>query len=84
VKTPHRSVTTLQIYPGFNEALLHTFKLKVNVMANQLKLCCVVLDELAIKENVSYNLSLNNLQVVVFMLKYLGENAGAMQFHIAF
>jgi len=24
-------------------------------MANQLKLCCVVLDELAIKENVSYN-----------------------------
>ena len=44
-----------QIYPGFNKALLDTFKLKVNVMADQLKLCCVVLDELAIKENVSYN-----------------------------
>jgi len=42
-----------QIYPGFNKALLDTFKLKVNVMADQLKLCCVVLDELAIKENVS-------------------------------
>jgi len=24
-------------------------------MADQLKLCCVLLDELAIKENVSYN-----------------------------
>jgi hypothetical protein len=44
-----------QIYPGFNKALLDTFKLKVNVMADQLKLCCVVLDELAIKENVPYN-----------------------------
>ena len=35
--------------------MLDTFKLKVNVMADQLKLCCVILDELAIKENVAYN-----------------------------
>jgi len=35
--------------------LLDTFKIKVNPMADQLKLCCVVFDELAIKENVSYN-----------------------------
>jgi len=34
---------------------LETFKIKVNVMAHKLKLCCVVFDELAIKENVSYN-----------------------------
>ena len=33
--------------------LLDSFKLKVNVMADQLKLCCVVFHELAIKENVS-------------------------------
>jgi len=50
VKTLHRSLTKLEIYPGFNEALLDAFKLKVNVMADQLKLCCVVLDELAIKD----------------------------------
>ena len=55
MKTLHRSVTKLQIYPGLNRALLDTFKIKVNVMADQLKLCCVVFDELAIKENVSYN-----------------------------
>ena len=36
-----------------HKALLDTFK--VNVMADQLKLCCVVLDELEIKENVSSN-----------------------------
>jgi len=52
VKTLHRNVT---IYPGFNKALLDTFKLNVNVMPDQLKLCCVVFDELAINENVSYN-----------------------------
>ena len=55
MKTLQGSVTKLKIYPGFNKALLDTFKIKVNVMADQLKLCCVVLDELAIKENVSYN-----------------------------
>ena len=55
MKTLHKSATKLKIYPGFNKALLDTFKIKVNVMADQLKLCCVVFDELAIKENVSYN-----------------------------
>jgi len=55
VKTLHRSVTKLKIYSVFNKALLDTFKIKVNVMADQLKLCCVVFVELAIKENVSCN-----------------------------
>ena len=49
------STSTFQIFPGFNKALLDTFKIKVTVMADQLKLCCVIFDELAIKENVSYN-----------------------------
>jgi len=35
--------------------LLDIFKIKVTITADQLKLCCVVFDELAIKENVSYN-----------------------------
>ena len=42
VKTLQGSVTKLKIYPGFNKALLDTFKIKVNVMADQLKLCCVI------------------------------------------
>ena len=41
----------LKIYPGFYKALLDTFK--INVMADQLRLGCVVFDDLAIKENVS-------------------------------
>ena len=55
MKILHRSVTKLQIFSGFSKALLDTFKLKVSVMADQLKLCCVLLDELAIKENGSNN-----------------------------
>jgi len=75
----------LQIYPDFNKALLDTFKLKVNIVADQLKLCCIVLDELARKENVSLDITLsmvqwkiwemleniNILPVVVFKLKGL-------------
>jgi hypothetical protein len=34
---------------------LDTFKIKDIVMADQLKSCCVIFDELVIKENVSYN-----------------------------
>jgi len=80
VKTLHRSVTKLQIYPSFNKALLDTFKLKVNVMTDQLKLCCVLLRELAIKENVSCMMRwkilemleyFNIFPVVVFILKVL-------------
>ena len=52
MKTLQRSVTKLKIYPGFNKALLDTFKIKVTVMADQLKLCCVIFDELAIKDEV--------------------------------
>jgi len=43
----------LKIYPGFNKALLDTFK--INVIADQSKLYCVVFDELSVKEHVSYN-----------------------------
>jgi len=55
VKTTHRSVTKLKIYPGFNKALLDTFKIKVNVKVDQSKLCCIVFEELAIKLNVACN-----------------------------
>ena len=48
-------VTKLNIYPGFNKALLDTFKIKVNVMSDQTKYCCVVFEELVIKENVSFS-----------------------------
>jgi len=54
-KILHRSVTKLKIYLGFNKILLDTSKIKVSVMADQLKICCVDFDELAIKENVSFN-----------------------------
>jgi len=33
-------------------------------MADQLKLCCVVLDELAVKEHVSYNPELDEVEDV--------------------
>jgi len=39
----------------FNKPLLDIFKIKVNVMADQSKLCYVVFDELAIKDNVTNN-----------------------------
>jgi len=55
VKILHRSVTKLKIYPGFNKALLDTIKIKANVMADQMKFWCIVFNELAIKENISYN-----------------------------
>jgi len=53
----HRDVTKLKMYPRFNKALLDIVKIKVNLMADQSKLCCAIFDELAIKEtNMSYNL----------------------------
>lgn len=55
VKTLRRSVKKLKIYPGFNRNLLNTFKVKVNSMSPESKLCCIVFDEMSLKEGVSYN-----------------------------
>ena len=54
-QTLSRSMQKLKIFPGFNEAILEAFKLKVQTMSEKDKLCAILFDEMSIKENVSYN-----------------------------
>lgn len=55
VSTLRRSMRQVSIYPGFNAHILDALKLQVSSMAESSSLCAIVLDEMSIKENVSYN-----------------------------
>jgi len=48
-------MSVAQLMKGPAKHVLDTFKIKVNIMADQSKLCDIIFDELAIKENVTYN-----------------------------
>ena len=55
VSTLNKIVQCVEVYPGFNEYVLHALKLKTAAMPASSKLVSVVLDEMAIKEGVTYD-----------------------------
>ena len=55
VRTLRKSLQNIHIYPGFSAELLDAFRVKVQGMSSQDKLCAVVFEEMGIKEHVYYN-----------------------------
>ncbi|ELU15399.1 hypothetical protein CAPTEDRAFT_203340 [Capitella teleta] len=54
-KTLMRRVERLDIYPGFCENFLNLFKIRVDQMPVESKLCSIVFDEVALKCGVTYD-----------------------------
>ena len=52
----------MQIYPGFNPHTLEALKKKVGGMMEEQRLCAITLDEMAIKEGVTYNPQLDHVE----------------------
>ena len=56
VSTLQRVLRNVQVYPGFNNNILKALKQKVSSMPPNAELCCVVFDEMTIRETVTYNM----------------------------
>ena len=55
VSTLRRTMRKIGIYPGFNRPILKALETKISSMPAHSKLCCVIFDEMALKEIVEYN-----------------------------
>ena len=55
VCTLRNIVRQVEVYPGFNEYILHALKLKIVSMPAASKLVAILLDEMSIKQGVSYD-----------------------------
>jgi hypothetical protein len=55
VSTLRRTVSAIDVKPGFNDNILEALKHKVQAMSPNAALCTVVFDEMSIKETLSYN-----------------------------
>ena len=55
IRTLRRCMNNFQIESGFHPSILEGLKNRVSKMNEQQKLCSIVFDEMAIKENIRYN-----------------------------
>ena len=55
ISTLRRIMRKIKIYPGFNKTILKALETKVSSMPANSELCCVIVDEMALKEAVEYN-----------------------------
>ncbi len=55
LNTLRKAMQGIKVYPGFNHAILEALRLKVAPLPTASKLVAVILDEMAIKEGLSYD-----------------------------
>ena len=60
MSTLYRTVSSMQIYPGFSEKVLETLRKKVEKIEN--KLCIVAFDEMAVKSSLTYNREMDSVE----------------------
>lgn len=53
---------TVKIQPGVSEQFRDVFKIKVQAMSEQSKLCAIVLDEISLKKCVNYDVRKDELE----------------------
>lgn len=55
LSTLKSAMREVEVYPGFSERLLQSFKIKVSGLPDKEKDCCLVFDEMAIKKGFKYD-----------------------------
>ena len=55
VRTLRKVMNNIDIYPGFNAAILNALRLKLQSSPSAAKLVCIAMDEMSIKEGLSYD-----------------------------
>ena len=60
--TLKRSLQDLNIYPGFNDDVINALKLKVDNLPDTSKDCVLLFDEMAIKEGLSYDKHIDQVE----------------------
>ena len=56
IATLRREMRKVKVSPGFNENILTSLKEKLAIMPEGLQICALIFDEMAIKEQVQYNI----------------------------
>ncbi|KAK7497615.1 hypothetical protein BaRGS_00011255 [Batillaria attramentaria] len=50
-----KTIQKVQVHPGYNDRIFNALQMKISALPESSKLCSVVVDEMTIKEHVSYN-----------------------------